>query len=97
MAQVAEAQRKQELIDIKRNAGVLKQGMMEVGSASFKIAQVGSKMAGEEMRKAAETHGPAIKHHSERIGQDFNNLRRQETIVNGEVWEHPGTIDQGYV
>ena len=60
MTQITEAQKKQELIEIKRNAGVLKEGMMEAGSASFKIAHIGSKMAGENMRKAAETHGPAI-------------------------------------
>ena len=69
MAQIAEAQRKEELIEIKRNAGDIKRGMMEVGSASFKIAQVGSKMAGEEMRKAAETHGPVLKQQAERFGQ----------------------------
>ena len=34
---------------------------MEVGSASFKIAAIGTKMAGQEMKKAAETHGPVIR------------------------------------
>ena len=48
MVKVAQEKRQQEIVELKKNANQLKQGMKEVGSASFKIAQIGTKSAGEK-------------------------------------------------
>ena len=51
---------------------------MEVASASFKVAAIGTKMAGEEFRQIVKTQGPIVKQEAE---QDIQKLKyRAQTM-----------------
>ena len=65
--------------------------MFEVGSASYKIAHVGSKMAGKEIAKAAETHGPVLKQEMEDFKKGFKELSQAETIQHGPTYDQAVT------
>ena len=57
---------------------------MEVGTASFKIAAIGTKMAGEELRQIMKTNGPIIKQEAEKMKQDFKKGIETEKINTGQ-------------
>ena len=91
LEKMAEAKRREEKADIQRNAGQLKQGLKECASASFKIAHISSKIAGEEIQKAAVTHGPALKQEVKQLQDGFKEICQAEKLTVGSSYDQAVT------
>ena len=61
--------------------------MIEVGSAAFKITHIGSKIAGKEIKKAAETHGPSVKQEIDSFRHELYELSMAESIQDGRTYD----------